>query len=171
MKSHLVTGPPPELLATTLGNILIARNLMCAVAESCTGGMIGAALTEVAGSSSWFRGGVIAYDNTVKMNLLGVPESVLHSYGAVSAETVAAMASGAAILFAVDCAVAVSGIAGPGGGSAEKPVGLVYIGTFVAGITTTSRHVFPGDRRAVREATVTTALQELIDRLNDGVYR
>lgn len=167
MKSHLVTGPSPELLATTLGGILIARKLICAVAESCTGGMIGAALTAVAGSSEWFRGGVIAYDNIVKMNLLGVPEPVLHTQGAVSAETVAAMALGAAKLFAVDCAVAVSGIAGPGGGTAEKPVGLVYIGTFVAGITTTSRHVFPGDRSAVREATVATALQELIDRLND----
>ncbi len=152
-------------LATELGRLLNDRKLTCAVAESCTGGMIGASITAVAGSSAYFRGGVIAYGNEVKMRLLGVPEQVLAEYGAVSAETVAAMASGAAKLLGADCAVSVSGIAGPGGGTDEKPVGLVYIGVIVCGAIATFRHQFEGDRETVRYTATVTALKHLIDHL------
>jgi PncC family amidohydrolase len=155
-------------LTTELGRLLSDHKLTCAVAESCTGGMIGAAITAVAGSSAYFRGGVIAYGNEVKMRLLGVPEQVLAEHGAVSAETVAAMASGAAKLLGADCAVSVSGIAGPGGGTDEKPVGLVYIGTSVKGRIATFRHRFPGDREGVRDAATAAAFSHLIDQLTDA---
>ncbi|MBN1306642.1 MAG: CinA family protein [Chitinispirillaceae bacterium] len=146
--------------------MLIERNRTCAVAESCTGGLIGAAITAIAGSSAYFRGGVIAYANDVKIRLLGVPERVLAAKGAVSAETVAAMAAGVAKLLEADCAVSVSGIAGPGGGSHEKPAGLVYIGTFTTAAVASFRHLFTGERAAVRHAAATAALQHLIDQLN-----
>ena len=153
-------------LATDLGRLLVELKLTCVVAESCTGGMIGAAITSVAGSSGWFRGGVIAYSNEVKMRLLGIPEQVLAEYGAVSAETVSAMAEGAAKLLGAGCGVSVSGIAGPGGGSDEKPVGLVYIGIFLGGKTSTFRHKFSGGRAAVRNAAAGAALKHLIDQLS-----
>ncbi|MBN1575277.1 MAG: nicotinamide-nucleotide amidohydrolase family protein [Chitinispirillaceae bacterium] len=153
-------------LATEVGRLLIERKLSCATAESCTGGLIGAVITSVAGSSEYFRGGVIAYENGVKMRLLGVSERILAEQGAVSAETVAAMASGAMKLLGADCAVSVSGIAGPGGGTEEKPVGLVYIGTCITGTIDMFRHVFPGGRAAVRHAAAVAALQHLIDQLS-----
>jgi PncC family amidohydrolase len=152
--------------AANVGRLLIARKLSCAVAESCTGGMIGAAITSVAGSSGWFRGGVIAYSNEVKMRLLGVPEQVLAEHGAVSAETVTAMAEGVAKLLGADCSVSVSGIAGPGGGSDAKPVGLVYIGIFMDGKTSVFRHKFAGERAAVRNTAAVAALQHLFEHLS-----
>lgn len=152
--------------AETLGRLLTARNLCCATAESCTGGMIGAAITSAAGSSGWFRGGVIAYSNEIKMRLLGVTEQVLAEHGAVSAETVAMMAKGAARLLGADCSVSASGIAGPGGGSEQKPVGLVYIGIFIYGKTSTFRHEFSGNRASVRNSATLAALEHLIDSLS-----
>jgi nicotinamide-nucleotide amidase len=154
-------------LSQELGRHLQKRQLTCAVAESCTGGLVGAAITSVAGSSGWFRGGVIAYSNEVKMRLLGVPEQILAEHGAVSAETVAAMAEGAAWLLQADCAIAVSGIAGPGGDSAEKPVGLVFIGIRANGATSGHRYVFTGDRDAVRHAATTAGLRLLLERISD----
>jgi PncC family amidohydrolase len=154
-------------LATDLGKLLLNRKLTCSVAESCTGGMIGAVITSVAGSSEWFQGGIIAYSNDIKMRLLNVPPEVLAEKGAVSEETVIAMASGAARICGADCAVAVSGIAGPGGGTVEKPAGLVYVGTFFQGAPVVFRHVFPGDRATVRRAAATAALHYLIARFDD----
>ena len=130
----------------------------CATAESCTGGGIGAAITSVAGSSEVFLGGVISYANEVKRDVLGVAAQVLDEHGAVSSETAAQMAEGARRLTKADVAVAVTGIAGPGGGSAEKPVGLVWFGLATADGVRTEKAIFPGDREKVRSATVTHAL-------------
>jgi len=150
-------------VAQRLGELLVSRGLTCSVAESCTGGMIGAAITAVAGASVWFSGGVIAYSNRIKERILGVSPEVLLTYGAVSAETVSAMAEGVAACIGTDCAVSVSGIAGPSGGSADKPVGLVYIGVSCRGKTATFRHLFDGDRETVRHDAVDAALGHLID--------
>jgi len=149
-------------LAERLGQILNDRKRSCAVAESCTGGMIGAALTSIAGSSLWFRGGVIAYTNEVKMNVLNVAAETLQRYGAVHAETVKSMAFGATTVCGANCAVAVSGIAGPGGGTPEKPVGLVFIGCCVEGTAIAFKHHFSGDRSSVRVATTIAAIEHLI---------
>lgn len=130
----------------------------CATAESCTGGGIGAAITSVAGSSEVFLGGVISYANEVKRDVLGVAAQVLDEHGAVSSETAAQMAEGARRLTKADVAVAVTGIAGPGGGSAEKPVGLVWFGLATSDGVRTEKAIFPGDREQVRSATVTHAL-------------
>jgi len=143
-----------------------AKDLTIATAESCTGGLIGAALTSIDGSSASFHGGIIAYDNTVKTKLLGVSPSVLGKYGAVSEKTAQRMAAGAVERLGVDMAVSVTGIAGPNGGSDEKPVGTVWIGVArrEAGKVTASAelHNF-GDigRNKVRDAACYEALLAL----------
>jgi nicotinamide-nucleotide amidase len=140
-----------------------ARRLMVATAESCTGGMIAAALTDIAGSSDVVERGFVTYSNAAKTDLLGVPPALLAAHGAVSAEVAEAMAAGALARAPVDLAVAVTGIAGPGGGTATKPVGLVYFGIARRGTpAATEHHVFPGDRAAVRRATVLRALELLL---------
>jgi PncC family amidohydrolase len=141
---------------------LAEKGLTCATAESCTGGGVGSAITAVPGSSAVFWGGVISYDNSVKSNVLGVPESVLATVGAVSQECAAAMAQGARRLLKTDLAVSVTGIAGPDGGTAEKPVGLVWFGLASSGGVRTEKMVFPGDRAAVRAAAVEHALGLLL---------
>ena len=156
---------PPAL---QLGRLMKERHLSCAVAESCTGGLIGGAITSIAGASEWFRGGVIAYSNEVKLRLLGVPERTLLDHGAVSSETVTAMAEGAARLLRTDCSIAVSGVAGPGGGTGEKPVGLVFIGIRVNGRTSSYRFLFSGDRDDVRREAVTTSLSLLLEQVANG---
>lgn len=138
--------------------ILKSAGITCATAESCTGGGIGAALTSVAGSSEVFLGGVISYANVVKEQVLGVPAEVLAEHGAVSSETAAAMAQGARRLTGADLAVAVTGVAGPGGGSPEKPVGTVWFGLASAAGVRTEKKLFMGDRESVRAQTVTHAL-------------
>lgn len=133
-------------------------------AESCTGGMIAAALTDIAGSSDVFERGFVAYSNEAKTELLGVPALLIARHGAVSGEVAAAMAEGALARSRADISVAVTGIAGPGGGSAAKPVGLVYIARAKrGGAPLVERVVFPGDRAAVRAATVERALELLLD--------
>lgn len=132
-----------------------------ATAESCTGGWIAKMLTDRAGSSVWFERGYVTYSNQAKQDDLNVPESVLIEHGAVSEATVLAMASGAARRAAVDVAVAVSGVAGPGGGSDDKPVGTVWIAWAVDGQTTARRFQFDGGRDAVREQAVIEALNAL----------
>jgi PncC family amidohydrolase len=148
-----------------LSELLKNQHHTLAVAESCTGGLLGGGVTSVAGSSSYFRGGVIAYDNGVKRDILGVPAETLERYGAVSAPVAEAMAAGAAKLFGCDCAMSVSGIAGPGGGTAEKPVGLVFVGVFRRGEARSRRFVFDGDREAVRGQSVKAAVECLIEAL------
>ncbi len=145
-------------LAERLVELLKARGLTCATAESCTGGGVGSALTAVPGSSAVFLGGVISYANAVKHDVLGVSAATLDTVGAVSPETAAQMAEGARRLTKADLAVSVTGIAGPDGGSAEKPVGLVWFGLATPGGTRTERAIFAGDRAAVREQAVRHAL-------------
>jgi nicotinamide-nucleotide amidase len=141
-----------------------AKHLMLATAESCTGGMIAAALTDIAGSSDVVERGLVTYSNEAKSELLGVPAALIAAKGAVSEEVAYAMATGALAHAPVDLAVAVTGIAGPGGGSPEKPVGLVYFGIARRGAAAhAERHVFPGDRAAVRRAAVRRALELLSD--------
>ena len=145
-------------VAEKLVALLKAQGLTCATAESCTGGGVGSAITAVPGSSAVFAGGVISYSNEVKRDVLGVSDHTLQTVGAVSPETAAQMAEGARRLTKADVAVAVTGIAGPGGGSAEKPVGLVWFGLATADGVRTEKAIFPGDREKVRSATVTHAL-------------
>ena len=148
--------------AEKLVNVLIDKKLTCSTAESCTGGGVGHAITRVAGSSSVFWGGIISYDNSVKHGVLGVPEEVLATKGAVSSECAAAMAEGARRLLKTDLAVSITGIAGPGGGSDEKPVGLVWFGLASTTGITTEKRIFPGDREAVRTAAIEHALNLLL---------
>lgn len=143
------------------------QNLKAATAESCTGGLIAAALTEIAGSSAVFDRGFVTYSNEAKADLLGVPMALIEAHGAVSAEVAGAMVEGALTHSQADIAVAVTGIAGPGGGSVEKPVGLVYIAALRKGGTpVVSRETF-GDigRSAIRDETVLKALLMMRDQL------
>jgi nicotinamide-nucleotide amidase len=135
-----------------------------AVAESCTGGLVGARLTAVPGASDVFVGGVVAYADQVKTDLLDVPREVIETHGAVSEEVVRAMAAGAAQRFAVPCAIAVTGIAGPGGGTPEKPVGTVWLAARVGSEGRAVKRVFPGDRNEIRARSAQAAL-DLLRRL------
>jgi nicotinamide-nucleotide amidase len=146
-----------------------ARGWRVAIAEACTGGLVAAALTAIAGSSDVVERSFVAYSNEAKSDLLGVPPAMIAAHGAVSAETVAAMANGAIARAPVDLAVSIAGVAGPGGGSAAKPVGLVIFGLARRdGDTRTLRHEFAGDRTAVREAALKTALELLADAAKAG---
>jgi PncC family amidohydrolase len=144
-------------------DLCVRRGWKLAVAESCTGGLIGARLTSVSGSSAYFTGGVIAYSNDLKMGLLGVPIGLLESEGAVSGLVVEAMAMGAVMAGAADCGIAVTGVAGPDGGTDEKPVGTVWIGVALPSGTTSRMYRFDGDREAVRQQTVDAALQLFLE--------
>jgi nicotinamide-nucleotide amidase len=135
--------------------------LTLATAESCTGGLVAARLTEVPGSSDVFVGSVVSYSNDVKMEALGVPREVLERHGAVSEETAAAMAAGARRVLGADVALAVTGVAGPDGGSEEKPVGLVHLHAEAPSGGAKRRIVLPGDREAVRARATTLALHVL----------
>lgn len=149
-----------ELAANVLARCR-ARGWRVATAESCTGGLVAAALTAVAGSSEVFDRGFVAYSNAAKMELLGVPEATLAAHGAISPETALAMAKGAVARAGVDLAVSVTGVVGPGGGSAEKPVGLVYFGLATKGSGRTERRTFRGDRSGIRRAATMLALELL----------
>jgi nicotinamide-nucleotide amidase len=158
--ASLMLAPPTIEAAAALLALLRQRGMTIAAAESCTGGLISAALTAVPGSSEAVLGGLVTYSNAMKMKFLGVPEDVLSNDGAVSDTCARRMASGAMLQTGADLAISTTGIAGPGGGSAEKPVGLVFIGLARrGGLTEVQRHVFPGDRDAVRSATVNAALR------------
>jgi len=152
-----------EALARSVGQALKAAGRTVATAESCTGGWISKSLTDVAGSSGWVLGGVVSYADEVKAGLLGVPGALLEADGAVSEPVVRAMAEGVRRATGADVSVAVSGIAGPDGGSPGKPVGTVWFAWAApAGIKSECAH-FPGDREAVRRATVRHALRGLIE--------
>lgn len=151
-------------LARRLGETLGGRRAMCATAESCTGGLVAGAITEIAGSSAWFDRGFVTYSNEAKQALLGVPSQTLAAHGAVSEPTAKAMAEGALRASAAAVAVAITGIAGPGGGSPGKPVGTVCFGFATRGAPTRTRTLrFAGDRAEVRAASVVVALEGLIE--------
>jgi nicotinamide-nucleotide amidase len=154
-------------LSRAAGTVLArcrARGLKLATAESCTGGLIAGALTEIAGSSDVVERGFVTYSNEAKSEMLGVAPPLIAAKGAVSAEVAAAMAEGALARAPVGLAVAVTGIAGPGGATPGKPVGLVWFALARRGAhVATEQHVFPGDRSAVRRATVLRALALLLE--------
>ncbi len=143
--------------------------VMIATAESCTGGMVATALTEVAGSSEVFERGFVTYSNDAKQELLGVAEALIEEQGAVSELVARAMAEGAVARSNATLSVAITGIAGPSGGSVEKPVGLVYIATaYKDAPTHAKRYIFTGNRKSVRRQAVEITLKMLLARLEDG---
>lgn len=157
------------LAATDVLNAARAKAIRIATAESCTGGLIAGLLTEVAGASDVVERGFVTYSNQAKQDMLGVPAALLAAHGAVSEQVAAAMAQGALAHARADLAVAVTGIAGPGGGSADKPVGLVFIAARRAGRpATVQRHLFTGmDRHQVRKAALAAALALLHDKIKE----
>lgn len=153
-----------QALSAALGNALRLRGWRVATAESCTGGGVAAAITLTPGSSAWFEYGFVSYANTAKRALLGVQPSTLEHHGAVSEAVVLEMVNGALKVAEADIAVAISGVAGPGGGSTDRPVGSVWFAWGVAsGERATALHKFPGDRLAVQQQAVIRALEGLLD--------
>ena len=152
----------PEIL---IGNILRVRGLKLVAAESCTGGLIGSRITDIAGSSEYFLGSIVAYAYAVKASLLGVPWETLNSHGAVSRETVLAMAHGARNRLNGDIAVSVSGIAGPGGGMPEKPVGTTWIGLVASDGEWATKFQFSGNREENKSFSATAAREMVLDYL------
>lgn len=154
-------------LSTQVGASLRQRNLTVCAAESCTGGLLLSYLTDVAGSSAYVLGGFVTYSNAAKQQFAGVEASTLMAHGAVSEPTAHEMASGVRRAFSADFGISITGIAGPGGGTPAKPVGLVYIGLASADGVRVQRHVWPHDRAGNKAATVRAALQLLLDVLNE----
>jgi nicotinamide-nucleotide amidase len=157
-----------EELVAELAVLLVALDASISTAESCTGGLIAAALTDLPGSSTWFQQGIVSYSNAAKQTLLGVPASVIEQQGAVSEACVRAMASGARERSGADIAVAVSGIAGPDGATPGKPVGTVWLGWATEDTVSAELLHLEGDRHAVREQAVLHALRGTIARLRHG---
>lgn len=152
------------LLADELGKILTERRWQCVAAESCTGGGLSYWITSVPGSSAWFERGLVTYSNQAKQELLGVRASTLENFGAVSTETAQEMARGALKHSPAHISIAITGIAGPDGGSIEKPVGLVWIATATKqGDINPKSYLFQGDRCSVREQSIVAALQQLVE--------
>jgi nicotinamide-nucleotide amidase len=152
-------------LAEALGRAALAKRVLIATAESCTGGLVAGAITAIAGSSDWFERGFVTYSNAAKIEQLGVSAEAVQRFGAVSEEVALAMARGALAGSRAQWALAVTGVAGPAGGSPEKPVGTVCFGWAGPSRVEASRRLLPGDRAAVRRQSVAIALQGLIDRL------
>jgi PncC family amidohydrolase len=148
-----------------IGKLLQQRDLKLALAESCTGGLIGHRITNVPGSSEYFAGGIVAYSYEAKVKTLGVSWNILNSVGAVSSETVLAMARGAKEMMDADVAISISGIAGPGGGTDEKPVGTVWVGLVAADGNWSQELHFEGDREQNKASSADAALQMLLDYL------
>ena len=158
-----------DILAAQLGAALKSHGLMLATAESCTGGGVAQAITEMAGSSAWFERGFVTYSNLSKQQMLGVRETTLTQYGAVSEMTAREMVAGALQHSVAQVALAVTGIAGPDGGSADKPVGTVWFAWGIkSGETQAQRHQLAGSRAEVRAQAVRIALQGVIDLLNQS---
>lgn len=157
-----------HLLAEKVGETLKKRGLMLAAAESCTGGGVAYALTSIAGSSEWFERGFVTYTNLAKQEMLAVSEEILQAHGAVSEQTVLAMAQGAIDHSAAKVALAISGIAGPGGATEQKPVGMVCFAWVYDGQNQRSEvQYFSGDRQAVREQAIEYALEGVLELLNE----
>lgn len=151
--------------ADRLYRVCVERSLTVSTAESCTGGLVAHAITEIAGSSAYFLGAFVTYADDVKRDQLGVPAELLAAHGAVSAQVARAMAEGARARLGSDLAVAITGIAGPGGGSAEKPVGLTYVAVADGDGADVRRHLWTGDRSANKRDSAAAALDLLLERL------
>jgi nicotinamide-nucleotide amidase len=158
--------------AKTLAQVLLSRGLKLALAESCTGGLVCATLTELSGSSEWFERGYITYSNQAKTECLGVPEQLIKTYGAVSEPVAKVMAEGAQINAGVDLAISITGVAGPTGGTKDKPVGTVCFGWVIrdaagANIVSCETKLFGGDRHSIRQQATEWALAGLLQLLNN----
>ena len=145
-----------------ISELLTGKGISLSTAESITGGGIGALIVKIPGASRYYMGGVIAYDNRIKNEILKVPDWVLNTYGAVSAECAKAMVKGVAFLFKTDTAIAVTGIAGPSGGSVRKPVGLVYAGFYICGKTAVKKYLLKGSRSSIITETKAKVLVDYI---------
>lgn len=165
MQSDRLTSLDFQALAERLGHACLTHGVTVTAAESCTGGGVANAITAVAGSSAYFETGYVTYSNAAKSRLLGVPATVLEAHGAVSRETVEAMVAGACRESGANIGVAISGVAGPGGGSPDKPVGTVWLAWGGSQGVETECHHYSGDRQAVREHAVRDALIGLIRQL------
>ena len=162
--------PERERLPDMVGQMLCTKGYTISCAESCTGGLLTSTLTDVPGSSAYVMGSVVSYSNDVKSRILHVAEETLAAHGAVSPETARAMAEGVRDLMQTDVGVGITGIAGPGGGSPEKPVGLVYIAVSTLGKTSVEKNVFSGVRAEIKRAAVNKALamvQEMIREMDE----
>ncbi|MGA2512176.1 MAG: CinA family protein [Candidatus Limnocylindrales bacterium] len=162
-----------ESLAQLVGRLqalCLERGVTVATAESCTGGLVAKLITDVAGSSDYFRGGVVSYADETKSRLLGVSQDKLNAHGAVSAQVARSMAVGALNQTGADVAVAVTGIAGPGGGSPAKPVGLTYVAVADTAGVDVRRFVWAGDRAANRDASARAAVELLLERISTSVW-
>ncbi|HBG45503.1 MAG TPA: damage-inducible protein CinA [Deltaproteobacteria bacterium] len=151
------------MIAALIGESLRRKGLKLAIAESCTGGLLSSLITDVPGSSDYFKGAIVAYDDSVKISQLGVRKATLASFGAVSRRTAAEMAKGARSRLKADISAAVTGIAGPGGGTPKKPVGLVFIAVSKGSRTTVKRFLFKGGRKSVKKSSAQAALKMLAD--------
>ena len=159
--------PDLSIAIDSLALKLQARQWRMATAESCTGGLIAACCTDKPGASTWFEGSIVAYSNSIKTALLGVPPSLLNQHGAVSQAVALAMTEGVAERLSVDCAVAVTGIAGPEGATADKPVGLVWLARQIKGRPPQAQSLyFTGDRQAVRWQSAQAAIDILVENLS-----
>ncbi len=154
-------------LAKKLGEMLSKKNLSLSVCESCTGGMLGSIITTVPGSSNYFKGGIIAYSNEIKNKIIGVKKRTLKNFGAVSKQTASEMAMGIKRIMGTDAGIAITGIAGPGGGTKNKPVGLVYIGVILSKKIKVEKNIFSGNRQQIREKACEQALRLLIQMLEE----
>lgn len=163
-----MSGDPLDDLATRLQAAALAAGRSVALAESCTGGMVAAALTALPGSSGYFIGGVVSYADPAKRDILGVDSAILDAHGAVSAQVAMAMAVGARTRFSADLAASVTGVAGPDGGSDAKPVGLTYVAVADGAGVDVRRVVWPGDRAANRHDSVILVLEMLLERIAAG---
>jgi nicotinamide-nucleotide amidase len=163
LDEHCYGEDDTDLAGQVLAALRGAKHTL-AVAESCTGGVLGARITAIPGASDTFVGGLVAYADRIKHTGLGVPAEILETHGAVSEPTVIAMAEGARRVFGADCAIAVTGIAGPGGGTPEKPVGTVWLGAATPAGTRAVKRVFPGDRDEIRQRSAQAGL-DLLRRL------
>jgi PncC family amidohydrolase len=157
---------PLVALAARLGERCLARGVRLATVESCTGGLVGHLITETPGSSAYFLGGVVTYSDELKHELVGVPGEVLAAHGAVSAQTAVAMATGGRTRTGAHMAGAVTGIAGPDGGSAQKPVGLTYVAVADATGSAVRRHLWSGDRSDNKRASAEALLELLLERID-----
>jgi PncC family amidohydrolase len=163
-----VAGDPLTGLAERLQGICLGRGLTVAVAESCTGGLVADAITDIPGSSRYFVGGVVAYSNAAKEGLLDVPAEALAAHGAVSAQVARAMAEGVRARFDADLGMAVTGIAGPDGGSEAKPVGLTYIAVADRDGVDVRRHTWAGDRLGNKASSAAATLELALDRIGEA---